>query len=480
MVKTGLMKTTVVSRADTSQLTTANGFVVPVSEPEGTAVRYLVKTGSTWKKYDTATAAWIDATTQALTSTSVLSEGNKASELTAVPSAKMTAFVNTNVDWAIGFSMNETATTPPSAEPPQVAGKTGSEVHEQTFVSDSIGLSDTNEAVEILSVKINKTELAGGTVTVNGSIQGENGSWSAWQEINSYVTTPATKAKAIKLQTIAYAATIGTSEANLATVEIKHRTDNVAVFAEGNGYCVTKTLTLTREMSRAHLMVKRPVVQDTEIKAYLSLRAKPVEVLQEVLGVGDGAQHTYVLKNTNKIAGHTFKLYFDGTQQKAGFAFSSTDGKVTCTPPTGKSATVDYAYNWEKETFVPMVYDAQYEDTLNTDLVNDQFNYVATNAEDPRGEVASIKMELVQGKGDVEDEDVGTGNGYLQSAILRHKAKAETLVIKVDGVPVTNFTYKEATRTLFVTAAAGKKITASYSWVADPVYIDNFTSIWNE
>ena len=341
MLKTGLMKTTVVSRADTSQLTTATGFAITASEPTGTALRFLTKTGSTWKKYDATKGDWVDATNQALTSTSVLSEGNKISELLAVPSAKMTAFINTNVDWAIGFSMDETATIPPSTDPPQVVGKTGSEVHEKTFPSDSITLSDTNEAVEILSVKVNKTELSGGTVTVNASIRGENGSWSGWQEINSYITTPATKAKAIKLQTIVYAATIGTSEANLATVEIKHRTDNVAVFAEGNGYCVTKTLTLTREMSRAHLMVKRPVVPDTEIKAYISLRAKPVEVSQEVLGVGDGRQHTYVLKNTNKIAGHTFKLYFGDAQQKTGFAFSSTDGKVTCTPPAGQSAVAD-------------------------------------------------------------------------------------------------------------------------------------------
>ena len=480
MLKTGLMKTTVVSRADSSQLTTATGFAITASEPTGTALRFLTKTGSTWKKYDATKGDWVDATNQALTSTSVLSEGNKISELLAVPSAKMTAFINTNVDWAIGFSMDETATIPPSTDPPQVVGKTGSEVHEKTFPSDSITLSDTNEAVEILSVKVNKTELSGGTVTVNASIRGENGSWSGWQEINSYITTPATKAKAIKLQTIVYAATIGTSEANLATVEIKHRTDNVAVFAEGNGYCVTKTLTLTREMSRAHLMVKRPVVPDTEIKAYISLRAKPVEVSQEVLGVGDGQQHTYVLKNTNKIAGHTFKLYFGDAQQKTGFAFSSTDGKVTCTPPAGQSAVADYSYNWEKETFIPMTYDAQYEDTLNTDLVNDQFNYVATAGTDTKGAVTSIKMELVQGKGDVKDEAVGTGNGYLQSFILVHKAKAETLVVKADGEAVTTFTYKEATKTLFVTTASGKKITADYSWVADPIYIDNFTSIWNE
>ncbi len=89
---------------------------------------------------------------------------------------------------------------------------------------------------------------------------------------------------------------------------------------------------------------------------------------------------------------------------------------------------------------------------------------------------------MIQKKGTVTGEAVGTGSGALQSYELDHKAKIETLVIKAAGSPLAqaDWTYKDKTNTLFVTAPQGAAITADYDWAADPVYLDNFACIWNE
>lgn len=482
ILKQGMGVTTAASEADTSQMSTVTGFTLNTTEPSGTVMKYVAKVaGGTWKKYNTSTSAWVDVATQAVTSTSILAEGNTTTEMKSIPASAMSTFLGKKVDIAFACSMDDTATTAPTMnEPIKIAGKSGAEVHEETYVSSTYTLTSVDKAVEIISIDVKKTEVGGGTITVNGMIQDDNGSWGNWTDVSALVTSPATKAKAIKFQVIATAPTIGTSEAALAKVVVKHRTDNMAVFAEGNGYCVTKTLTLTRDMSRAHLMIKHPVIEDTAVKAYISLRQKPVEVVQEVLGVGDGKQHTYILKHPTKIAEHTLAVYFDENVQKDGYSFSSADGSVTCTAPTGKSVTADYSYNWEAEKFVAMEYDAQYQDALNANMVNDQFDYVKSTDTDPTGAVTSIKMELVQGKGSVVDEALGEATGSLQSYVLAHKAKEETMTVKVGGVPTANYTYRPLTKTLFVTGAVGATVTASYDWVADPVYLDNFYVVWNE
>lgn len=483
MAKTALVLTTTASQIDCSQMSAITGLAIVSTEPANTTTKYAIKTAAgTWKKWNTTSSAWENVATQALTADSVLSEGNTRAELLAVPVASLQWLAGSKIDTGVAFSMTDAATEPPSLTSITINGTTGATVYEKIITSDSIALASADAAVDILDIQVEKTEVAGGTVAVLASIQGNDNAWSTFKSYDSYVTTPATKAKAIKLQAVLTAPTINVSQAALASVSVKHRTDNVAVFAEGTGSCVTKTYNFIREMQRAHLMVKRPVVPDTEVKAYISLRPKPVSVTQEVLGVGDGTQHTYTLKHPTNVAAHTFALYFNGTKQTAGFAFSSTDGKVTCTAPIGASVTSDYDYNWLPEQFVAMVYDAQYPDALNSEMVNDQFDYVAVATSDPRGSVSAIRIDLIQKKGTVTAEAVGTGSGALQSYQLDHKAKIETLVIKAAGSPLAqeNWTYKDKTNTLFVTAANGAAITADYDWAADPVYLDNFACVWNE
>ena len=99
--KQALMTTTAANRVSTSDVPTLTGFTVKETCPDGTATRYVVKkSGGNWQKYDAGAKAWADVATQSLTAASVMTEGNTAAELNAVPKDGMTPFTGKTIDVA--------------------------------------------------------------------------------------------------------------------------------------------------------------------------------------------------------------------------------------------------------------------------------------------------------------------------------------------------------------------------------------------
>lgn len=475
MAKTALVVTTVASQVDAGSFGSLTGINITAYEPAGTAIRYAVRMdGGTWKKWNTSTTAWVDLATQVITGTSVIAEGNTEAEMEAIPSTGLSVLLGKKIDIANARQIIS-GTVSPKVTSIDFNGKTGTVQTKKTIASDVIQLSASNAAVDILSIDIEKAEASSGTVTVYASLQSAGGDWGAFQPVANVITSPATAARAIKFTADLIAPTPGTSQAKLTSIAVKHRTDNIAVFAEGTGVCITKTFSFENVETSAHLMVKHPIVKDTEFAAELSLRAEPVTETGEILGVGDGTQKTYKLKNPTKVASHGFALYFDEKKQTAGYSFSPTDGAVTCIVPTGQVGTVDYIHEWEEEAFVPMVHDAVY--AAETGLVNDQFNYNWQKDGDPKGAIGNLKITIAQNKGSAPAEVLGTANGVLQAFTLAHNAKPETISI----LPATaTWTYKEKTNAIFVTAPDGQEITAAYDWAAKANYIESLACIWNK
>lgn len=442
-------------------------------------MRFAVKIDDgAYKKYNTTTAAWVDLPTQSMTATSLLSEGNTKAEIESLSSATLATFAGKTVNFAVAISMSDTATDSPSITSIKISGQTGSTVTQKTIESDPITLSESSGTVEILNVEVSKTEASGGNVQVLASVQDASDSWTGYVDYSNLNVSPAPAGKAVKFKAILSAPTPGTSIAKLNSVAIKHRTDNVAVFSEGTGVCITKTYNFINNIGRAHLMVKHPIVADTEIAAYVALRKPPTYVSGEVLGTGDGTQHTVKVKNTNNLASHGFIVYFDGVPQSAAnYSYSPTDGQVTYNAPAGVTVTADYIYGWSNETFVPMAHDTQYPDKNDNSLVDDQYDYVATSDTDPTGTVGTVKVTLKQNTGTEKDVVLGVANGNQQSFKLDHHAKPETIVVKPDSA---TWTFKDNTDVLLVTAPAGSNMTCSYSWAARTNYLESISCIFNE
>lgn len=475
--KQALMTTTASNRMNLAGIPTLLNFKIVESVPSGTATRYLVKRNdSNWQKYDANSKAWVDVVTQALTPASVMSQGNTAAEINAVPASALTPFVAKTLDVAAGMQTSNDVL--PTLQSFTVNGQSGSSLYSETKDYPAIELSK-DEPVDILSIDVAKHLTGKGTVSVTASIKDASNNWSDYQDYTSYLGANVTQAKAIKFRATFTVVNIGQDSATLDSIEVASRSNNYYSFTEGTSYCVTKTYDFTNVMSRAHLTVKHATVPDTELSAQVSLRNPPTTVKNELLGTGNGKQHTVKLKNTNKLASHDFALYFDGVKQKQeAYSYSPTDGQVTYTAGSGVTVTADYTYNWETENFVDMTLDGTYPDRTNKEIVTDQFSYDANTSDRlPTGSVVTVRVLMKQNKGHLDNVALGKGTGQPISYKLAHHAS----VGKIKVFPATaTWKYKENTSYLTVTAPAGEDVTVSYDWVANPFKLDSLVCVFDE
>lgn len=472
--KQALIITTTASAADSSDFPTVTGMEITATEPEHTATRYLIKTDDTWQKYDTTNSIWVDATEQNLTAASVMSEGNTATVINNLPEAAFSNFTGKTVNVAAALQTTDTSVQP-TVTSITVKGRSGAQTLSKTVTHDTVTLADAE--VEIVDIHVETEEVGEGKATVQASIQKADNSWTEYQSYDNFVTSPATTAKAIKFRSVLSVRQMGVDSVRVVSISVKHRTDNVAVISEGTGVVLTKTYNFVNSISRAHLMVKHPIVQDTEVTAQISLREAPHTVTGEVLGNGTGAAQTVTLAHNDSVASHNFALYFDGVQQSAAnYSFSPTDGQVTFNAPEGVSVTADYVYGWTKEQFVDMLHDTEYPDKNDNNLVDDQFDYVAGD-DGLKGSVGTVRVTLIQHTGTVHDEALGTGTGSQQSFKLAHHAKAETITVTPAEA---TWRFKDNTDVLQVTAPQGEAISVSYDWAARTNYLDSIACIFNE
>ena len=171
-------------------------------------------------------------------------------------------------------------------------------------------------------------------------------------------------------------------------------------------------------MSRAHISVKHENIKDAEIDAKIAFIPEPKFVKGEVIGIGNGAEQTVILKNTNKVCLHNFKIYFD--------------------------------------------------DVETSDYVVKKFS----------GTVAVLNFALKQNSGGVTNEVLGTGTGNKQGFRLEHQAIQNSIYI----VPSTaTFEYKSDSNILLVTTAqSGETIKISYNWKGKEFKVDSWAGIFSE
>lgn len=476
MARTALVKTTAANQISCANYASITGLAITASVPTGTDMRFAVKIGDgNWQTY--AGSAWDDLADQDITAANILTNGNTKAQLEALDSTALAALVGAaKVNFAVAMSKDDATDNYPSLTSIVLSGQSNDRWVQDTVDSEVIQLAAiSGQAVQIIAIDVEKSEVAGGSVEVLASVEDEGGSWSEYQP---YADLVGTSAQAIKFRGVLNSPNPGTSSATLTSVSIRHRTDNLAVFSEGTGVCVTKTFNFVNGISRAHLMVKHPKVADTEVTAEIALREPPTTVTGEVLGDGTGAQQTVTVAHAQNLASHGFVLYFDDVVQPANtYSFSPSDGQVTFNAPSGASVTADYIYDWTDETFVSMTHDTEYPDKDDNNLVDDQFDYMATRPGDPTGSVGTVRVSLRQGTGTITDEALGFGNGTQQSFKLAHHAKPETIVVQpADAV----WKYRDNTDVLQVTAAEGAPISVSYKYAARTNYIESLACIFNE
>jgi len=469
--KSGLLVSAVPLNA--SALTQIDAVTISGTEPAGTSRRFLLSFGENgWQKWNGA--AFEAVFTQSLTAGSVLSEGNTAVELTALTVANLNPLAGEIIHVAIALHAEDPEGVMPTAGL-SITGQSEGQITEKTVLSPSLTLS-SSEAVEVLDIAVESEAINGGSVTVEARKDG-----GEWEDPAGIVGKTAGN---LDFRAVLRAPSVGVSEASIDSTRVRHKSDT-SKLATGRASVISKTYDFSQvdgtpiDMSQAHLMVKRLDIPETEVNAYLALRPTPKKVPSEVLGTGDGNQHTYTLENISGLAQHTLKIYFGNEEQGSDkYAFSSATGQITCTPPEGVTVWVEYEWGWEPETWFPMTRDRTYPDTDNPYVIADQFSYTAGD-EDPQGSVASVRVDLVQLTGTATDEPLGEGTGASFAYRPEHTPDPETLKVKVGGENSDAWYYDPVTNLLTVSASRGVAITATYEWKGRQPSADSVACVWN-
>lgn len=471
----GLIKTTSANRLSTAGWLLVSGIAVEATIPNGTSVKLALRAaGGEWKKW--GGSAWESLATQSLTAESLLSEGNSPAELAALTDTDLAWLADTEVDIAMALSNGETSDSP-LVESIELSGSVGEDVYTKVMSSSVLSLSSNGEPVEILKIDQTMSSSGAGSVVLTCSMLDEQGAWGDYIPLSEAKDASAV---AIKLRaTLGVGVIDGADLAAIASVVLTHRMDNVAIFSEGTGQIVTRTYDFLHEMGKCHLMCKRPIVKDAFLRAYVALRPHPVQVTNELLGVGTGASATYTVAHPEGVAPHTLVVKVDGEITGA-FNVNSATGNITLTVPSGAEIRVDYQHNWALEEWVPMVKDAEYPDTQSPLIVNDQFNYSAGSGGD-RGSISAVRVELEQGKGTVLGEELGKATGAQQRFSLAHRPRPYTIVVKGDGAPLDPSAYfwSDEGQLLYVTAPYDTELTVDYQWLGLPPSVRSIAAVWN-
>ena len=116
-----------------------------------------------------------------------------------------------------------------------------------------------------------------------------------------------------------------------------------------------------------------------------------------------------------------------------------------------------------------MKHTASYE---KGDEIEENFEFTATET---TSNVVTLKVENYQKSGATANEVLGVGTGRQQAFKLAHNARPETL--QVSGS--SEWTYKEKTDTLLVTASNGSEIFVSYDWIGQTNCLTAFACTLN-
>ena len=119
--------------------------------------------------------------------------------------------------------------------------------------------------------------------------------------------------------------------------------------------------------------------------------------------------------------------------------------------------------------FSEMTHTASYE---KGNEIEENFEFTATDA---TSKIVTLKVENYQKSGSVGNEILGDGTGRQQAFKLAHNARPETLQVSGGN----EWTYKEKTQTLLVTANVGNEISVSYDWIAKPACLTALACSFN-
>ena len=449
------------------------GFTIKGIQPANTNRRVAFKVDNKWNKLSTD-GALSPLPTQAITSDSILKEGNTVAELTAL--TNVPSFVGKMVYPAFALYAGSKATVMPTigmtvnAEIDTTADEYTKTDYSQEFVLHneldvlvkSISVDSNTKGNGKITLKARYATFNETAITDEGAEQTEK--WSDYVDLLSVINV-----KCHKLQIKAdyqVSITDGSDSATLNDVIITYAKE-VAAKADGTTDLVTLTEKFTNDLTYAHAYIKHKELIDADLKAYVRLQKTPQKADFKLIGYGTGARKTYKVTDSG-INQDSLMVYVNG-KAVYDFDFNTETSEITLVADVDVPINATYEFGWELFNYVEM--------QKGVSQINDSGAYTTEYsytipAHDGEYTVTAIKYELIRPEGKVADEIIGVGTGKCQIIQLPHYARKET--IQCNG----KWSYDYDSKRLTVIAPADTDIVISYDWIAESPVVYGVMAGW--
>lgn len=447
--------------------TKVKGFTISGVQPANTNRKVAFKVDNKWNKLTTE-GALSPLPTQAITSDSVLAEGNTVSELTAL--ANVPSLAGKLVYPAISLYANSEATAMPTFGMTVKAQiDTTVDVYTKTSYSQEFVLHKELDVL-IKSVNVDSDTKGNGKLTLKARYAtfdeetAQTETWSNYVDLLSVINK-----KCHKLQIKAdyrVSTTDGSDSATLRDVTITYAKEVVAK-SGGTTDLVTLTQKFTNDLTYVHTYIKHKKLIDADLKAYVRLQKTPKKAEFKLIGYGTGARKTYKVIDEG-INQDSLMIYANG-KAIYDFDFNTEISEITLAADVDVPINATYEYGWELFNYVEM--------QKGISQINDSGTYTTEytyTIPEHEGEltVTAIKYELIRPEGKVTNEVIGVGTGKRQIIQLPHYARKET--ISCNG----KWSYDYDSKRLTVIAPADTDIVISYDWSAESPVVYGVMAGW--
>ena len=457
-----LLKTTdpLITKGETS----IAGFTISGTEPEGTSRRiifevdnklwYFTNDGLTLYPYHGELA-------------DVLEHGNTVAELLAVDG--IVRWLNKEIYPIIALDAPDDAAVMPKIK---IALKVNcfNDEYTRDKLSPVYGLKHYDDVpARITSATFNKANNGYATSDVKIRLRDINGNWGDWLEFTDAVNK---EACAVQFKATFVLTTLdGSDIAKVFDINVAYVTD-----AENSAADTLEIFTTPQsyymDLGTCYAMIKHTELLDAEIKAYINFQTPTQKRENIVIGQGTNSYSTYYLgtnggidPNINQNSLHISAGGINITD----FYYNTENATVELKADEGVTIKATYGYNLPTENWVEMAGEISqvYGDA---GLYMSRFVYRLSDSTDKK--ISAVKFSITRKAGTVENQVLGTATGKLQTFVLPHRAKLETIQSK------GSWTYDEDSQIFKVTGIIGDTIKISYDWAGIIPNVNSYVVGW--
>ncbi|MBR1645201.1 MAG: hypothetical protein IJ774_05730 [Selenomonadaceae bacterium] len=451
---------------DTTGQTSVGAFTITGSEPNGTKRRFLFKVDNKiWKFVEGAPVEYTGGTDV----DSVLANGNTAAEVTAV--ADNSAWVNKKIYPIIALYADVDATVMPTAKI-SLAAMSSSATFEYSVETAEYELKEASQATPRI-VSVDVTSETTGSAMVYTTARVKNG--DTWSDYTSLAAISGKEAEAIQFKTRFTVTTLdGTDSGKLTKIVIRY-TMGEAVVSGDNAEIFSVIQDYELPLGTCSVTIRHDRLTDSVIKAYVNLMKPSKSRVFLPIGVATGTADTFVLGENGvgdtNIDQNTLKVFGNGAPV-ANFSYNTETSELTVTADAGTAITASYTYDRDQEFWREMSKDVN-QQPYNDGTVLTRFSYSLPEEEQFGQTVSNIRLQLYRTQGTVTNAILGTANGMTQQFVLKHAAKADTIICNAA------WSYNENSQILTCVAPKDTEITISYDWIGESHTVHSWAAGWS-